>query len=148
MTVQNSPATIAQEDVNNTAQTSFGLDISTNAQLGDVAQMSYTWTASPYSITKQFTLPIGEIYEDWEDNNPFNFDWQNEGSAPWYRDNTTYYEGSYSMRSGNISDNQTSTLFLTIDVISPDTLSFYYKVSSEQNYDFLNFYVVCCVDGE
>ena len=41
----------------------------------------------------------------------------------------------------DINDNQTSQLILVYDVYADDTLSFWYKVSSEGNYDYLKFYI-------
>ena len=67
-------------------------------------------------------------------------DFENSGDAYWYRDNTVAYEGAYSLKSGDISDNQNTTVQFT-RTVSSGTFSFYYKVSSEQNYDFLKFYI-------
>ena len=141
ITISGSPTTIAQTLSGSSYNAPFTLEVSSSAQIGDVASLSYTWEALPYTISTTFSVPIGEIIEDWEDSNTFDFNWQDDGNATWFRDNTTFYEGAYSMRSGDISDDETSTLYITIDVISPDTLSFFYKVSSEDSYDFLNFYV-------
>ena len=119
---------------------SFPVSIFSSAQVGDVASLTYTWNAAPYTSIYTGTLAIGQIVEDWE-TDPSIFNWTSGGSAPWYRDSTIFYEGNYSMRSGNIGNNQTSQLIITVNVISEDDLSFYYKVSSENNYDFLKFYV-------
>ena len=47
-------------------------------------------------------------------------------------------------RSGDIGNNESSTLEIVLDVQFADDLSFAHKVSSEGNYDFLKFYI----DGE
>jgi len=51
------------------------------------------------------------------------------------------YEGTFSSRSGSIGDSQYSSLLLTTDVLSDAPITFYSKVSSEANYDFLVFII-------
>jgi len=73
--------------------------------------------------------------------NSFSEIWQFEGSADWFIDESTAYEGSASARSGSITDNQSSTLKLELNVSETSLISFYKKVSSEDSYDFLAFYI-------
>lgn len=69
--------------------------------------------------------------------------WQTEGSADWYIDNSNAYDGSFSARSGDINDNQATTLKLELNILAPGVISFYKKVSSEDSnnddYDFMTF---------
>ncbi len=95
-----------------------------------------------YSCYKSYPLITAFVIEDFESAGMEQFDWVSSGHAPWYVDNQVPpYEGSYAARSGVIIDNQTSTLALEYNVAFPDTLSFYYKVSSEPNYDYLRFFI-------
>jgi len=65
--------------------------------------------------------------------------WTNYGDADWFgQTNTAYYDGD-AAQSAEIGENQ-STYLKTI-VTGPVNVSFYWKVSSEENYDYLNFYV-------
>jgi hypothetical protein len=65
-----------------------------------------------------------------------------DGDAEWFsQTETTYFDGD-AAQSGAISDEQSSLLQTTI--IGAGTFSFYWKVSSEANYDYLEFYI----DGE
>ena len=50
------------------------------------------------------------------------------------------YEGSYAAKSGVITDNQTTSLELTVEATF-DTISFARKVSSESGWDYLRFYI-------
>ena len=79
--------------------------------------------------------------EDWETGDMSSFDWVTGGSADWFVTDQEQYEGVYSARSGIISDDQQSYLSLTQEVYSSDIISFWYKVSSESNYDYLRFYI-------
>ena len=55
-----------------------------------------------------------------------------------------YYYDYDAVESGGISHNQESWLQTTVDVDVQETVTFWWKVSSEENYDFLQFYI----DGE
>ncbi|MFB0525079.1 MAG: hypothetical protein ACETVZ_06025, partial [Phycisphaerae bacterium] len=61
------------------------------------------------------------------------------GDADWFYQTATYYYGADAAQSGNISHNQESWMQTTVQ--GPGTLSFWWKVSSEAGYDFLEFYV-------
>lgn len=65
----------------------------------------------------------------------------NFGSVdPWTRTTSEAASGSYSVVSSNIGDNNTSEMTLT-ETFAAGMMSFDYKVSSEEDYDFLEFYV-------
>lgn len=63
------------------------------------------------------------------------------GNANWFATSATAAGGVYSAGSGEIADSQTSELGLTKVFSSPGTMSFQYRVSSEQGYDYLDFYI-------
>lgn len=74
----------------------------------------------------------GDLYK-----NPYAM----SGNLPWKVAPAIAYMGSYSAKSGNILDNQTSEMSLTINLAYADTILFYRKVASEANYDYLRFYI-------
>ena len=64
------------------------------------------------------------------------------GSANWATQTGVKYAGTYAAKSGTITDSQTTQMSHTIVVPAGGaTLSFYYNVSSEVNYDYLRFYI-------
>jgi hypothetical protein len=71
------------------------------------------------------------------DNNSLAF--STGGNACWFVKTTVSYYGSSSAQSGAMGDSQSTWLQTT--VVGPGTLSFYWKVSSEPDYDFLEVYV-------
>jgi len=88
--------------------------------------------------TLDFNLPEW-IGEDFETGN-FNFlPWEMSGTANWVIDSNEVYEGAYSARSGDINDNQNSRMDLTLDVLAAGEIKFWYKVSSESGWDYLQF---------
>jgi len=77
---------------------------------------------------------------------PFYF--STSGNQNWISDNQFVYEGDFSIRSGDIGNNQNSTLSVTLDFLENRMISFYKKVSCEEddnnNYDYLKF----SIDGQ
>jgi len=62
------------------------------------------------------------------------------GDANWFIQTTSVNAGTQAAESGNIADSQESILEYSATVpVTGATLSFYYEVSSESNYDFLEF---------
>ncbi|MHC4206029.1 MAG: right-handed parallel beta-helix repeat-containing protein [Planctomycetota bacterium] len=84
-----------------------------------------------------FVEPFAEGFETGDFN---RFDWASFGDAEWTVVSNEYKSGTYSAKAGSIRDNQSTTLQVTLDCISGE-ISFYYKVSSEQDYDYLRFYI-------
>lgn len=101
-----------------------GSDIS-GSDCGWVDKLSYT-PSSP-SISLNTAL----------DNNALTF--TSGGNANWFGQSATSYYGGSAAQSGPILDDQSSSFQTT--VTGPGTLLFYWKVSSEANYDFLKFYL-------
>jgi len=86
---------------------------------------------------------IAEVYiaiEDFETANFLSFDWEFGGTHDWII-STNYYEGLFSATSGAVYDDESSSLMLDVEVVVEGELSFYKKVSSENGWDFLKFYL-------
>jgi hypothetical protein len=64
--------------------------------------------------------------------------WSSSGSKPWYAQTDQVYEGSYALRSGKITDTQESILVVEKET-GAGTGSFFVKISSEQDWDYLDF---------
>lgn len=92
-----------------------------------------------YFASANFPVKIGAVIENWETADFSNMNWVNTSSKPWMVSSQTPYEGSYCAKSGAIGDNANTRLQITVESVVSDTLSFFYKVSSEANYDKLVF---------
>ncbi len=67
---------------------------------------------------------------------------QTGGDADWFRTTSVAYDGLDSAQSSDIDDNQETWIQATVQVNSvPLTVTFWWKVSSEQNYDWLEFHI-------
>ena len=65
--------------------------------------------------------------------------WTTGGNAPFTSQTATFYYGGSAAQTGRIGDNQST--YLSTNITGPGTLSFYWKVSSEQDYDFFSVYL-------
>ena len=94
-----------------------------------------------YTDNRVFTSKIGLNVEDFETAILDPALWTNDAATPWTFETENTYEGNYCLKSGNISHSQETSVILTYEVVETDNISFWYKVSSEQNYDKLHFYI-------
>ncbi|MCK4677929.1 MAG: T9SS type A sorting domain-containing protein, partial [Bacteroidales bacterium] len=119
----------------------FNVTVDEGIAIGTVVDMIYNIQAGEYAASKTFNTKVGLILENWETGDFAEYDWEFGGNADWNITDENPYEGTYCAKSGNISDQQNSELSLTYDVMADDTISFFYKVSSEASYDYLQFYI-------
>jgi len=89
-------------------------------------------------VTATFnTVSAGISLSEAADNTSLNF--TTGGNVNWFGQSNYSYNGSDAAQSGKISHNQKSYMQTTVS--GPRSLSFYWKVSSENNWDFLKFYI-------
>jgi len=87
-------------------------------------------------------LYLSQLTQDgFESGNLSAMEWTTNGDAAWFVQSATVNTGNYAAQSGNIDDNDNSNLQVTVDCGAGGEVSFAYKVSSESNYDYLEFYV-------
>ena len=119
--------------------TVFTINIDALTPLGTLVDLPFNLDNGVYSYNYTFSDVVGIIDEDYETGNFTNYTWTHN-NYPWTIDNTQPYEGSYCSQSfQGLPDGQESELYITLDVLVAGDISFYYSVSSEQNYDFLKF---------
>lgn len=124
-----------------TQTTVFRVQVENSISMPTFATLHIIYKTDQYTASKDVTLKIGVIEEDWESNSFTSLDWVNNSGKPWKTTTQDVYEGQYAARSGAIGNNTSSILSITHENNAPDTLSFYYYVSSEASYDFLKFYI-------
>jgi hypothetical protein len=127
--------------VNGIVNAVFSITVSTAATLGTSVDLDFSAVSGAYSTQKTFFLPVGIVDEDFESNTFTHFNWNNTSSIPWVITSINPYEGQYCAKSGAIPHNALTELKITFDVLTDDSISFYRKVSSEQDYDFLQFFI-------
>lgn len=115
--------------VNNVADTALQIKI------GVEERNVYNETTSYYVI--------GNALETFERGNFTLLEWDTSAVYSWCIDSSAEnsYRGKYSARSAKIEGRQLSVLKLPLEVVADDTVSFWVKTSTEQNYDILTFYI-------
>ena len=130
-----------------------------NLAVGGTVNYSYTATVDaqmPDNVTIPFNLNVANDSYNYSevlrllvsssapgDNfDDGNVDGWTGGDYPWIATNAQYHSASYSMRSANsLRNSRTSEMSYTYSSNQDDSIRFYYKVSSEANYDFFHFYI-------
>jgi len=92
--------------------------------------------AGDYSSVQNYPITVGLLMENFETNFS-GFNWQ-FSNGNWTIDNTSY-NSTHSAKSATINHNQTTSMSVTLNCPVDGTISFWKKVSSELNYDYLRF---------
>ena len=121
----------------------YTVNVAADMPKGEAAVFTLAVTSGAYSHTQTFSHRVGLEIASFE--NGFNgFEWENDPEHPWTLSTTEYYSGEYSLQSGTIGNNQTSTLSLSFNVENPTDEILFYRKTDCQEGDYLKFYI----DGE
>ena len=135
---------VAAVNANDSVCISIPFTIAEGVETGSCYELSYLLNAEHYSIPGYYIMNIGQLVEGFETGDFSAYNWSFEGNQQWTIDSTSPYSGSFCAKSGTINHSQTSAMKLSIDIPADGEISFYRKVSSENNYDKLFFKI----DGE
>ena len=148
ITVNTSSVNLASLIVNQQQATVFNITVDANTPVGTYVEFPYSITDGVYNHNNTFNAIVGIINEDYETGDFTNYAWVNDPVYPWVIDNANTYEGINSSKSGYVPDGEVSHLDISIDVTASGDISFFKFVSSEQDYDFLQFYIDGNKQGE
>ena len=127
-----------------------------DVQLSPAAQVAYpnggeslvanqpidvTWFGNPTAeFHVQYTGNYGEtgVTSDDFESGVLGPEYTTGGDATWSVTSGTSHTGSYAAQAGTITHNKSTWM---TRMVSGGDVSFWYRVSSESNYDFFNFYV-------
>lgn len=133
-----------------TCTSSFTIQIGNEVPLGTIIPFyHHIYSLDNPTISRMDTVfvIVGTVSatEDWENNNFTTNDWVNNSTYRWTIVNSGAYAGTYCAKSGNSNrGNSSSDLSLTIQANMDGNISYFRKVSSEEDYDFFKAYL----DGE
>lgn len=119
----------------------FNVTVVDDAPDAVIAEMRYTATAAGYVVEKAYFPKIGQFMEDWETGDFSKYDWTLGGNLPWEISTQYPYDGFYHAVSGDIGNDQTSMFSISYEVMADDFIRFMKKVSTEQDFDELRFYI-------
>ncbi len=125
----------------------INIQVLASAQLGHICPVNVHLTADNQVVYNDVIyLIIGQTGESFESGNFNQYQWTAGGVAPWFICDSLPYEGVHCAQSGDVNDNEDSHLYVSMEVLSNGTISFYRRVSCEpdntnHNYDYLGFYI-------
>jgi hypothetical protein len=119
----------------------FNVDVSNEAAIGTAFIFEFNTFSGYYNKSASFHEMIGIIIEDWETNSFTKFPWFFGGDKDWIISNADPWEGTYCAKSGLIHNLESTELNLGYESSVDDSISFFRKVSSEPEWDYLAFYI-------
>jgi hypothetical protein len=141
LTITNGSCNLGTLTSGQTANAEFTISVDGSVSAGTGVELLFEMVSGEYFTQNTFFLTVGLIFEDFETGNFSSFGWQFSGDANWTISNQNPYEGTYCAKSGSIDDQETSEMKLVMDVIADGDITFYRKVSSEEGWDYLRFFI-------
>jgi len=89
----------------------------------------------------EYACPVGFVEESFENGVFEPGFWTNDPDHPWTIDSTMAYHGDYSAKSGHITHNEKTLVSFTYNSVDIGYFTFFSKVSTENNYDWLVFFL-------
>ncbi len=133
------PQAVSPLGVQNTQIAYFKARAESSITIPTIAELRAIYRSGEYMAEKTIYVKIGAQTEDWESGDFTSYNWNQGSNNKWIVTTQTPYEGDYAVRSANIGNSASSTLSINWTNSQPDSISFYYLVSSESDYDFLTF---------
>lgn len=84
---------------------------------------------------------VGSLSQETFEGSTFAISGWTSSTNTWVFDATNAHQGNKSLRSATITHHETSEKHITYTSSIDDSISFFYKVSSENNYDWFRFYI-------
>jgi len=140
ISVSNPSTNIGNIPLNGSQTAVFHVEVDPATPLYTLAELDFSTGIGDLVVEKQFYQLVGVNVEDFETGDFAKYNWT-QGDFPWTISNVSPYEGSFSAKSGVISDSQSSLLSISMEVLGTDSISFYTKVSSESSFDYLRFFI-------
>ena len=128
-------------DTMSTVTVPFTVEIDSAAPYGSILGIHVEVYDDPYVVVDTFTLPVGLSFEDFESGSFLNLPWQNNTSHPWTITGQSAWHGDFSAVSAAIDNSEESSLSINIEASTADSVTFYFRVSSEEDWDFLKFFI-------
>jgi hypothetical protein len=127
--------------MNDSLNMEFEITTSESTPTGTSASIINSITADPFILNKEMFFNIGLIVEDWESESFNSFPWQMSGDANWSLVSNYVSEGDFAVMTNDLDDDEVSSLELNYDVLGTNEISFFLQISSDENHDFLTFYI-------
>ena len=107
---------------------------------GSIFEMQFTLRYGNYEETLRYPFSVGYAIETFESGDFEFMQWDLGGDQPWFVTDEEAHNGNYCARSGEIDNNEISSLLLYLDNQMEGNFSFYFKTSTA-SHDYLVFYL-------
>ncbi|MDP6684860.1 MAG: C25 family cysteine peptidase [Candidatus Marinimicrobia bacterium] len=172
ITISGSQSEVGSLNDNSTEVVSYSVSASQSIPLGQGVVFDLAVTAdNNYYNGSSFVVTVGLALEDFESGAFTSYPWEFSGysiqwpgidpvedfiildtleNAEWEIENEDSYSGSFSAKSAELTHNQASIMYVTMDVIEDGEISFYYRVACEYSPSGDYFYdgLIFSIDGE
>jgi gingipain K len=136
------PETVVTETVvagGETLTLTSNYTVDQSVELGTTFEVAYNFSSGLLEIQDIFVVNYGDIMEDFEAGS-FGENWTVSATYPW--EIASDGRSGFCAKSNNNGQHSSSGYMqLQVNVLADGELSFWYKVSSENNYDKLHFYM-------
>ncbi len=149
VTLNNTSASIAEIAAGSENNLVFNVTANDATPEGFPVEFITNAGSGAYNCSDTIMVVAGELLETWEGGNFTYLDWTQGGTKPWILATNSPYEGLFCAKSGKIAHGQKSSIALQLNVYGDNNqVSFYYRLASENNGDYLQFYIDATKVGE
>lgn len=142
VTINTAPQSLASLLAGNNTLLTYNISVDPSCNMGELVELNMHVDAdNGLSTDITVYLIIGILSETFESGGLETFEWVQPEASDWYVVTDVVYDGTYSLKSGNIGDSQQSVLQIDMFIVADGNISFARRVSSETNYDFFEFIV-------
>jgi hypothetical protein len=141
VSISNSSLNLGVLDAGESADAVFTVTVNASVSTATLIDMLLSLPLAFYGMDCEVAVMANQSMEDWETGDDNSYNWNYSGDADWFVTSAYAYEGSYSMQSGDIADNDLTSMYIVVDSPANFELSFSFKTSTEDGYDFLSFLV-------
>ena len=121
--------------------TAFTFTLDENTPEGSIVDIDITVVSGFYEDKKNIKFTAGNVKENFETGDLLSYNWKNDETYPWIITDEDANNGIYSAQSAPIGDNEISSLSIEVENATDGVVSFYLKTSTEENRDFLAFFI-------
>lgn len=125
--------------INIAADSTLPLDIS--VPLSITVPYAFTNHSDMTQYVDTLDIIIANSFFETFEGNQYHVSGWSQGSTPWNIRNDEAHNGTYCAASTNTTNSSSSEISISCTITKADSISFYYKVSSEKNYDKFHFYI-------
>jgi gingipain R len=144
ITVNNASASAGNLAPGQSAILLYNVTISEDAGDGELAYIGFSGAAGLYESADDFIEIINLIIENWESGTTNSFPWGMDGSTDWFVTTDAPYQGENCLESGDVGDDQSTSLTISLEFLTDGDVSFARRVSTEDGWDYLYF----IIDGQ